>query len=368
MTSSKRSSPCTVARRLAGRQLQRAAAVEQLEDALRRAGRAHEVAPQRAQRAQRHRHDPGVEQERGELAHGERAARHQLAAVPDHQRDRAVADEADDAAEAADHDRLLGGQPEALVDRLAVARHLLLFARERADGADARDHLVRHRGGGGERVLHLGGELAELLAVGERDHHADRHDRHRHRGHARAHPRQERDAADRAQRVAQRHRDVHRHRVLQHRGVGGEAVGELAGAALIEELDVLVEDRGEEARAQVGHDALAGHGEEPGAQHGEDRLHREQHDQEDRAGVEVDRRRARHQGVDHVADRLRVEQSDARAHQQRHRGDGEARELGRASATMRRSCTPAPGRRLRFGAAVAWGSAGAFIDSIPRSS
>ncbi len=36
---------------------------------------------------------------------------------------------------------------------------------------------------------------------------------------------------------------------------------------------------------------------------------------------------ARHQRVDHVADRLRVEQADARAHQQRHGGDGEAREL-----------------------------------------
>ncbi len=41
----------------------------------------------------------------------------------------------------------------------------------------------------------------------------------------------------------------------------------------------------------------------------------------------VDRRRARHQRVDHVADRLRVEQADARAHQQRDGGDREAREL-----------------------------------------
>ena len=61
-------------------------AVEQLEDPLRRAQRAHELGPEVGERAQREGDDQRVDQEAGEPAHRHLPAHHQPAAVPEHQR------------------------------------------------------------------------------------------------------------------------------------------------------------------------------------------------------------------------------------------------------------------------------------------
>ena len=61
----------------------------------------------------------------------------------------------------------------------------------------------------------------------------------------------------RAEDVTQGHRYVEGHGVLQNCGVSGQAIGELAGAPVVEELDVLAQDGAEEPGAKVGYDALA---------------------------------------------------------------------------------------------------------------
>jgi len=180
----------------------------------------------------------------------------------------------------------------------------------------------------GQGVLGVAGELADLAAKedGAQGHRRD-DQQHQHRQlHRRI--QQQRHPADGRCQVAQGHGDVHADRILKHRGVRREAVEQLAGAALIKEADLLLDQVVVEVLPQPGHDPLARHGEQVGAQRDGDPLKQKDHAQKDRRLVDHVAALGFGQGIDHDPDPLGIEQPHAAADEQKDRPYQEGLPLG----------------------------------------
>ncbi len=154
------------------------------------------------------------------------------------------------------------------------------------------------------------------------------------------HVEEERDPADRSDRVAERHRDVHGDGVLQHRRVGREPVRELARPLLVEEGDLLADEMREQIGAEPCDDALPRDREEPRADHREDRRQQEEPEERQRRAIEIAHLPLRRDLVDHPANGLRVDERQRARDQERDGRDGEDLLLGareRQQAPHRRS-------------------------------
>jgi len=84
--------------------------------------------------------------------------------------------------------------------------------------------------------------------------------------------------------VPDEHGDVGGDRILDHLRVGGEAAGHVAGPSLVKEANLLGHNGVENRPPETGDDTLAGQGEEPGPDEGEDGGHGEE-DEEEHDGV-----------------------------------------------------------------------------------
>ncbi len=213
--------------------------------------------------------------------------------------------------------------------RLAVAVGLGRLAGKAAHRADPGDGLLGGLVGTGERVLR---GLRELRHPAPDHHRAEGHRRHQgqhQEGEPHRRGRQQRQPTHHHHQIAQTHREVDADRVLHDGGVGGQAAGELAGLAGVEEGDLLVDDRAVDGLAQPGDDALAGNREEVVAQGNRHRLHGEDRGHDD--SYPVDGRGAtRDGGVDQDPDHLRIGEARSTADQEEDRGHRQPPPLGRS--------------------------------------
>ncbi len=240
-----------------GRRDDRRRLVQQFGDAAHAAGRTLQLVPDFRQRADRAAGEQRVQHELAERAGAHAPGRHVVRAQPQHQRDRAEDQQDDDGGD----DGLRADAPsrgaQCDVQRIAEAAALVGLARVRAHGRDRAQRLGRQCVRIGDRVLAGARDRAQPAPREHDGQHGERNADQRPARQPRAGREQHDHAADHGDRAAQRHRQRRADHAAQQFGVGGEAGNEFAAAGAIVEGGVEREQVAVEARAQVGHHALA---------------------------------------------------------------------------------------------------------------
>ena len=185
-----------------------------------------------------------------------------MAADPQHRADRAEGQHDDHGGQHGAHADTRNRGGEGVLDPVGEAAPLKRFVGEGLHRAHGGDGLIDMVAGVGDAVLAVARQAAHPAAEDDDGQNNQRHDQHHEPGQFRAGHGEQHRAADQHQDIAQRHRDGRAHDHLQHRGVGGQARQDFAGAGDLEERRAQADDMVVDRAAHIGDDSLADPGDQ----------------------------------------------------------------------------------------------------------